>query len=385
MAFLVFGAIGGTVIPRLPGLKEQAHLTDGQVGLVLLGFAVGAVTGAAMARIVIGGGARAWVRGGTVAVCVALVGPALAQSLLALLGTFFVIGILTGFLDVLENAQAAAIEREERRPMINGFHGFWSLGAIAGSIGAAAAAHVGMPPLVHFGLVGMVLAIASIPLLAAVPDTRGGAATVLPAGVTIWHIGAAVGAVGAIAFLGILIESGGADWSAIYLREFGHEDPGVAAIGYAGFATAMTVVRFSADRLTARVGPGALLMLGGLVAVGGFALAIGEPSPALSISGFALVGAGAAVIVPLASSAAANLGTTGTTLSVVMSSGYTGSIVGPFLVGQTADRIGLRWALSIPLLASAAVVLVAFRLRRLAEFGAPRLADVDLDQPDAVL
>ena len=375
MAFLIFGAIGGTVIPRLPALKEQAHLTDGQVGMSLLGFAVGAVTGAAVARLVIGGGARAWVRAGTVAVSVLLVGPALAHSLLFLVGAFLVIGILTGFLDVLENAQAAAIEREEGRPMINGFHGFWSLGAIAGAIGAAAAAHAGLSPLVHFGVVGVMLATASIPLVAAVPDTRGGAATVLPSGVTRWHVGAAVGAVGAIAFLGILVESGGADWSAIYLRDIGHADPGVAAIGYAAFATAMTAVRFSADRLTARVGPGALLMIGGLIAGVGLAIAIGVPSPAVSVSGFALVGAGAAVMVPLAFSAAANLGTTGTALSVVMSSGYAGSIVGPLLVGQAADRIGLRSALAVPLMASAAVMVVAFPLRRLAAFGTPKMKE----------
>ena len=97
--------------------------------------------------------------------------------------------------------------------------------------------------------------------------------------------------------------------------------------------------------------------IGGLVAALGIGLAIGEPAPLVTIAGFALAGAGSAVMVPLAFSAAANLGRTGTALSVVMIAGYAGSIVGPLLIGSTADRLGLRTALAIPL--AAAVVVLA--------------------------
>src|SRR5881392_3080680 len=75
-----------------------------------------------------------------VATCAFLVAPALAPSFLALAAAFFGGGVCAGLLDVLVNSQAAEIEREAGRPMINGFHAYWSLGAIAGSIVAAAAA-----------------------------------------------------------------------------------------------------------------------------------------------------------------------------------------------------------------------------------------------------
>jgi MFS family permease len=282
-----------------------------------------------------------------------------------LAAAFFLGGLWAGFLDVLENAQAAEIERDSGRPMINGFHGFWSLGAIIGSLGAALAAGAGLSPLIHFAIVALVVAVASVPLLPGLPDTRSAAAGMLPSGPTRWRIGTAVAAVAAIAFLGILVESGGADWSAIYLRDFGRTSQGVAAIGYAAFAVAMTGVRFVADRLTARTGPGMVAGLGGLVAALGIGLAIAEPAPLIAIAGFALAGAGSAVLVPLAFSAAANLGRTGTALSVVMVAGYAGSIVGPFLIGQTADRVGLRTALAIPLASAMVVVAMTASIRPL--------------------
>ena len=355
-AFLCFGITAGTLIPRVPALKESLHLSDGQVGIAFLAYALGAVTGAVVSRFVLSRGASLWVRLGTVVACAALVAPGLAPTFGWLAVTFFLGGLCAGFLDVLENAQATEIERDSGRPMINSFHGFWSFGAIIGSIGAALAAGAGLSPLVHFTIVAGVVALASAPLLSGLPDTRSAAGNMMPSGTARWRIGTAVAAVAAIAFLGILVESGGADWSAIYLRDFGRTGQGVAAVGYAAFAVAMTVVRFVADRLTARTSPGVVAGLGGLVAALGIGLAIAEPAPLVAIAGFALAGAGSAVLVPLAFSAAANLGRTGTALSVVMVAGYAGSIVGPFVIGATADRVGLRIALAIPLAAGVAVL-----------------------------
>jgi len=372
-AFLVFGISAGTLVPRVPALKESLHLSDGQVGLAFLAYAVGAVTGAVVSRFVLSRGASRWVRIGTVAMCAALVTPALAPAFGWLVVTFYLGGLCAGFLDVLENAQAAEIERDSGRPMINSFHGFWSFGAIIGSIGAALAATAGLTPLVHFTIVAIVVLVVSVPLLSGLPDTRSAAAGMLPSGTTRWRIGTAVGAVAAIAFLGILVESGGADWSAIYLRDFGHTGQGVAATGYAAFAVAMTWVRLLADRLTARTSPGVVAGAGGLVAALGIGLAIGEPAPLVAIAGFALTGAGAAVLVPLAFSAAANLGRTGTALSVVMVAGYAGSIVGPFLIGATADRVGLRTALAIPLAAAIVVLAMTAGMRPLGR--RPGIAD----------
>jgi MFS family permease len=69
------------------------------------------------------------------------------------------------------------------------------------------------------------------------------------------------------------------------------------------------------------------------------------------------------VLVPLAFSAGANLGRSGSALTFVAAAGYAGSMAGPGLIGIVADHLGLRAALGIPLVASLAVVTLASSLR----------------------
>jgi fucose permease len=359
VAFLAFGAVSGSWVPRLPALKDHLHLSDGQVGYSLLAFSLGAVIGAGAARTVLGRGARAWVRGGTIAICVALLGPALAGSFALLLISLLVLGMCAGFIDMLENAQAAELERVAGRPLLNGFHGFWSLGALAGAVFAGVAAYAGMGPLPQFAIAAVLAAGASAFFLRELPNTRSGAPrSATGATGRLWLTGFVV-AVAAISFCSILVEGGAADWSPLYLKELGHANPGIAATGFAAFALAATLVRFRADRLTAHTSPTTVARLGGLIAAFGLALVIAVPALPGAITGFALVGLGTAVLVPLAFSAGANLGASGTALALVMAAGYAGSVAGPAMIGNVADRFGLRVALGIPLAAAIAIIALA--------------------------
>jgi len=297
VAFLAFGAACTTWVPRLPALKDHLHLTDGQVGLALLAYAVGAVVGAAAARLVLARGARAFVQAGTVALCVALIGPGLAADFTQLFASLLLIGATAGFIDVLENAQAAELERKAGRPLINGFHGFWSLGAIIGSVSAGAAAYAGVTPLVQFIAVGGIVVVATAWILRDLPDTRSGAARVMPVDAgRLWLTGSIL-AVAAISLGSYLVEGGTADWSALFLSELSHANPGIAAAGFAGFSTAAAVVRFRADILTAHTSPTVVARLGASIAVVGLALAIAVPALPGAVTGFALVGIGTAVLV----------------------------------------------------------------------------------------
>jgi MFS family permease len=364
VAFLAFGAVMGSWIPRLPALKDHLHLSDGQVGYALLAFATGAVIGAAIARIVLGRGAKRWVRGGTVAISASLLGPAVAGSFVQLFTSLVVLGACAGFIDMLENAQAAELERTAGRPLINGFHGFWSLGALAGALLAGGAAFAGVSLLPQFALAAIVAAAGSAFFLRDLPDTRAGAPRTAPGGAgRLWLTGFVV-AVAAISFCAILVEGGGADWSALYLSEFSRADPGIAAGGFAAFALAATLVRFRADMLTAHTSPAVVARLGGLTAALGLALAIAVPALPGAIVGFAMAGIGTAVLVPLAFSAGANLGASGTALALVLAAGYLGSIAGPAMIGTTADHLGLRVALGIPLVGAILVIALAGSLNR---------------------
>ena len=138
-----------------------------------------------------------------------------------------------------------------------------------------------------------------------------------------------------------MAETGTADWTPLYLRDVSHASPGIAAAGFAGFSLAMTVVRFRADLLTAHTEPGDCGRARRVDRGRRPRVAIAVPALPGAITGIALVGAGTAVLFPLAVSAAANLGKSGTALSLVMAGGYAGSIVGPAIIGNAADHVGL--------------------------------------------
>jgi MFS family permease len=363
VAFLAFGMVSGSFVPRLPAVKDHLHLTDGQVGDALLIFALGAVIGAAVARFLLGYGARRFVRAGTPVLAVALVTLGLAANLPQLVVGILLNGLCAGVLDVLENAQGAELERLAARPMINGFHAFWSLGAVVGSLMAGVAAYFAIAPVAHFAAVAAVVAAASAWFLRDLPDTRSGAVRVAPPGAgRLWLTGPVV-AVAVVSLAGYLVEGGTADWSTLYLRDLSHVNPGVAAAGYGGFMLAAMLTRFRADRLTARTSAVIVVRLGALLAAAGLALAVAFPALAGAATGFAFVGIGTAVILPLTFAAGANLGASGTALVVVMSSGYAGSVIGPALIGHAADHFGLRVAMLIPLAGALTIALLAGNLR----------------------
>jgi MFS family permease len=355
-AFLVFGVTVGGLIPRVPALKDSLHLTDGQVGLALLGASLGGIAGSLASRLVIRRDARLAVRVAIVALCAIAIGPGLAPNLPVLIASFFAVGFLWAFIDVLDNALGADLEQRRKTHLINGFHGFWSLGAFGGSLVAGAAAALGIVPLLQFVATGVLLAVLSWRLLLGLPDLSPPATrtTVMPASVT-----AAVIALAAMSFAAVIAEGGTSDWSALFLRELTHASAGLAAAGFSAFSIAAMLVRFQADRLTARTGRTTVARIGAATAVCGLVIAIGLPYLPTAILGFALVGMGTAVVLPLAFAAGANLGRTGTALAVVMAATYAGTIAGPPLIGALADRLGLRIAMAVPLVAAAVVLALA--------------------------
>jgi MFS family permease len=361
VAFLVFGVTVGGLIPRVPALKDHLHLTDGQVGLALLGVSLGGIAGSLASRLVVRRRVPSFVRGGILALCVVATGPGLAPNLAILVVSLFLVGFLWGFSDVLENALGAQLERTRDRHLINGFHGFWSLGAFAGSLVAGAAAGLDVIPVAQFITTGAVLGVGSVWFLRDLPELDEPASR--RAHLRAISLTTAVLTLAALSFAAVIAEGGTSDWSPLFLRELSHASPAIAAAGFSGFSLAAMLVRFRADRLTARTSRQAVARLGALIAVAGLGIVIVFPALPTAIAGFTLVGMGTAVVLPLAFAAGANLGSTGTALALVMASTYAGTIAGPPLIGLTADHLGLRAAMGIPLAAAFAVVLLAGSLR----------------------
>jgi MFS family permease len=377
--FLIHAAVFGSWAPRLPAIKHHVDVGDGGLGVALTGLAVGLFAGTRIAgRVVDRFGSRRAIRVATLALCAALLGPALAGNLATLTAVLAVLGIAGGFLDVAMNAQAVSVERGYGRPIMSGLHGLWSVGLFAGAVGAAGAAAAGASPTVHFALVAVALAAVSTVLLdglltagaEALPAEHGAPALT---GRRLL-LAPAVLLLGLIAFSSFIGEGSAADWSAVYLRDNLHSSHAFAAAAFAAFSFAMAASRFTADRLSERFGPTAVVRAGSLVAAPGLGLGLAVTEPVAAVVGFGLLGLGLAPVVPITFSAAGNtgLGPTGVILGRVVTIGYLGSIVGPAVIGAFADVVGLRAALLVPAGLAALVALLAGHASPAA--GGPRAA-----------
>jgi MFS family permease len=350
--------------PHIPAVQRKLDLSDGTLGLALLGTAVGALvattaSGWVIARI----GSRLATRVSVLALCASLPLPGLAPNLVLLVLSLMLLGAANGVLDVSMNTQAVAVEKRYRRPIMSTFHGVFSLGGLVSSGLAVVIVGSGVGTVAHLTIAGLLLGAAALVasrwlLLDEGPrESSHGPIFVRPTGPLI--------ALGIVGFCVLLGEGAMADWSAVYLRNSLDTSAAYAAAGYAVFSSTMTLGRLTGDRLTEHFGPATLVRGGGaVVAIGlGVALILGRPAAALV--GFACVGAGLSFMFPIVLSAAGRVRgvAPGRALAAVTSVGYTGFLAGPPLIGLVAQVTSLRFALGIVAALGALIIALAPAVR----------------------
>ena len=360
--FVLLGSMQGTLASRMPALKTNAGLDDGLLGLALLGIPLGSILAVQVTGRWIGRrGSSPVTNVGVIFMCAAVVTPAFAPGFVTLLAALIMVGIGIGLTDTAMNTHAVTVEKGYRRPIMSSFHGFASLGNLLGALGGLVAAYAGVPPQIQFPVVGGVgLAAGLLVRPALLPGTADAQVVDVTSSARSRHRDPWSGTLvllAGIALLAWMTEHAIGDWSAVYFRDHLNASGSVATYGYASFATCMVVTRFLADRLTARLGPAWMLRCGGLVA--GIGLGAGLVSDSLigATIGCGLVGIGMAGIVPIVFTAAGNLPgiSAGSAVSKVAGVAFAGSLIGPPLIGLTADLTSLRTGLF--LVAAAALVI----------------------------
>jgi MFS family permease len=356
----LFGALGfsyGTWTSRLPAIKATLGLSTSQVSVVLLFAALGSifsfpVTAAALHKLG-SRGASLW-SGGLLAL--GLIAFGLAPTWPLACAVMCLYGVLASTMDVAMNAQGVEVERATAVPVMSRLHAVFSLGTMAGAFFASSITSFTTSVPLHFAVAAaIVLAAVLLPragLIAdAAPVDGGTRSFALPRGVALL--------IGAMAFLGMIVEGSMVDWSTLYLKERAGASQQVAPLGIASVQGAMLVTRWFGDRARVRWGARRLLFGGSLLA--GLSLAaalvVGGIVPALV--GFALFGIGVATVSPCVYAAGAREG--GVALAAVMTLGSLGFLVGPLMIGAVAQATNLSWGMGV--VAAAAVVLAVLSRR----------------------
>jgi MFS family permease len=324
----------------------QAGLTEGQLGLALLGMPLGAIAIMAFMGPIIhrfGAGRVTWVS--SIVYIFAMVLPALATNWWSLAGALVIVGFGAGSMDVAMNAAAAAIEKQYQRLIMSTSHAVFSLGGMIGAGMGSIVVGLGVPPLPHFIYTVVIMLVVAFVFrkqwLSISEQSEGSHKWVWP-----------TRSLALLAFIGfcvLLSEGAIADWSAVYLRHTLGGSSFIGGLGFAGFSLTMALGRFYGDSIIPRWGAGNLLRWGGLVAAVSLGTALIIGNPLVAILGFTVAGLGLSCVVPITFSAAARIPgiSPGGGIAAISSLGYIGFMVGPPAIGFMADQFGLTFGLGL--------------------------------------
>jgi MFS family permease len=345
--------------PLIPFAKAQLGATDAQLGVLLLCLGVGSIIAMPLTGMICAKrGARGMILLGGAGLVLLLPILMLSSSLPMLGAALLLFGASLGTIDVAMNVHGAEIETREARPMMSGFHAMWSVGGIAGAGTMTGLLSLGLGP-VQASVIGAVIAgaalIAAAPKLIQTTTTgKGAPAFALPRGIVLL-----IAALTAIIFL---VEGAVLDWGALLTMDRELLPKAQAGLGFMLFSVAMAIMRLLGDKLVARVGGLRTLFWGGLTVMLGIGLVTSAPGLILTMSGFVLIGLGAANLVPVLFSAAGRQKVMPPSLAIaaVTTTGYAGILMGPALIGFVSHATGLVLAF-VGLLALMAAFPVAAR------------------------
>jgi MFS family permease len=359
LMFVVNGAIVGTWIALIPGIQERLAIPADQLGLILFFAALGAligqqITGQLLVRV----SSRVVLTVAALAFPFLIVLPALAPSATMLAAVLFLYGYFNTTMDVTMNAHGVALETAGGKSILSGLHAGWSIGGVVGALAVAAGVAAGVDPVAE-----ALVAAAVLWLVALVASRFLGTGSVKTEGASGIHLpGRAVLPIALLVVLIAFVEGGLTDWGGVYLRQGLLADAEIAAIAYAAFALGLFIGRIGGDWAKDRIGSVRLIQWGMLLTAVVIAAFLVIGSDVVALLGMVLAGIGIANTIPQLFGAAGRISPSGPSLSAVFTFLTLAFMVGPLLIGSTAEAFSIGTAFGLFVVASLAVAVIVGRV-----------------------
>ena len=378
LVFLANGLGFANLVPRFPEIVVHLGLSKSAFGQAVAAVGVGALVAGLAASWLISRLTSARVASlGMLVVALALLGAGLAPSWGVLAVCLLIVGGTDSIVDVAQNAHGLRVQRRWGASIVTSFHASWSLGAVLGAAMGQAMAGAGVGLGTHMVLTAVALLVISVgPLLAGwflpghdradraperleeLDDTPGVRSATSPRRarpVTILVLFV----VGLLCAASMFPEDVAMNWSSLLLSEQG-AGPGRVGLGLVALQGTMIVGRLVGDRIIDAVGQRAVIAWGGALVTLGMSVALLLSSVPGTLLGMAISGAGCAVAVPVAYSAADDVEglPPGLGLTIVSWLARLAVLLAPPVVGRLADNHGLWVALAYGLLGG--LIMVTF-------------------------
>ena len=352
--FFTHALAAGAIHTRIPDLQLAMGLSEGQLGLVLMGQPLGALSMFLFSSAII---ERFGPRRAILAVLpIVIITAALASVLLNPIALFTLLafnGLGFSLSNIAMNVEADRVEAATDARVMNTCHGVWSVGFLLTSLLGATLRGLHVDPAIHLWALAPVLIVlllvVVVPMPVMPPRPHSGERVkklALPTWATLGLVAFGLGAG--------LTEGTSRAWSIIYLRDSFDVPPFVESLALPALLAAMATGRLVADRVIDRFGPVRVARLLSGLAIAGMVLIVLSPNAYLALLGFVVLGMGICVLYPLMLSAAARIGDRPASQNVAATTliFQLVNLGAPALIGAVAQGLGVRlaFAMLIPLL-----------------------------------
>lgn len=359
--FLIHALASGGIYPRIPQIQAGLGVDEATLGLLFLGFPLGAISTFLLgSRLIEVFGTRR-----IISICLPLL--PIATSLLGAITSpvwfflyFALYGVVYSLPNTAMNIEADRVEAAMGTRLMNSCHGLWSIGYLLATLFGTLAEGASLSPFAHLGILAAVLA----PIALWVVIGLKPAPARPHSGAVVRRLALPTSAILLLVLFTLgpgLLEGAMRNWSVIFMRDTFGAPTWVDTLTLPVFLAAHALGRLNADRVVTRFGVVPVARALSATAFVGTLMVVLAPSLWIALCGFVLIGVGVCTAYPMTTSAAAQIGDRPATLNVASLTLATQVILlgAPALLGWVATHWGITSTFTVLLPAIAMSIWLA--------------------------
>ena len=366
LLFFIMAFFVGLWTIRIPTIKDQINTDYFGIGLVMATFAIGSIIAMVFANNVIKMSSTRTVLLYTSILQAILWLPTPFISSLELFMIFsFIFGLCYGSFEISCNLYASNLEKREKKSMMSGFHAFWSLGVLTGSIATSLFLEWNISFLNNVVTYVIILLPLNIFIVLRLHidqiENTENKHTIF----FIWPL--LIFILALIAMVNALTEGSVDAWGALYMRDFIQVDGFLIGLATVSFNIFMVFGRLSGDWIRDRIGVYNFLTILFITSILSLYILYSFDSILAALCGFALLGIGTSAIIPIAYSLAGKAEgvDSGAAIAIISIAVYGTFMGAPATLGIIANNYGVN-SIFFPILIIFLFILpIIFASRRL--------------------
>jgi fucose permease len=298
-------------------------------------------------------------------VCGSLCTLAMGSLAMALLPTsalwlaFVVVGAGNGLIDVFLNVDAQRIEAATHRPVLQWLHASYAAGGVTGACLGGVIVAAGIDYQVGLALAGAVLVLTGLWNALAGSRIRGAPEEASTFSLSAFRRHPALWIPALVILFAFLVEGSMDTWSGLYLQDQLGATALKAALAFAAFSASLCLGRLFAGRVLFGLGRRATIVISGIGAAAGGAVAAATDSPVVVAVAFLVMGFAISAAAPAAFGMVdeAAPGDQANGVAAVTTIGYSGFVWSPPIFGWIAQAFDLRAAMVVIVSSTAGIIV----------------------------